>query len=433
MNNPLDWSITHGVIPVLILATGLIALLGLAVSASTHWWSRRFPCAVLLTAAVAVLIQYTIDDWWQPFPDGLPYKVTFWIGLGILGLMLTVFRIPALRWRGRFGAVGATALVLLMSSSQVNRHFDQYPTTRVLLAPWISDTPGLSSNKAASLIAVPPGRVLAETWKRPADLPAKGTISTAPLPGVKSGYHARDAYVYLPPAYQANPRPLLPVLVMLTGQPGGPSDWVNSGSLGDIMDSFAAAHQGLAPIVVVADPTGTEWGNSLCMNSKVSQAQTYLAQDVPDWVHTHLQAATGRTAWTIGGLSFGGTCSLQLALNAPQVYGSFLDISGQDEPTLGSHAKTVDQAFGGDEAAFDAVDPMHLLAKKAWPDTAGTFVVGQNDGEFGPQQEKVHAAAVKAGMKTVFTKVPGGHDWTVFRAGLSGQLPWLAQQTGLIR
>ncbi|WP_441245885.1 alpha/beta hydrolase [Kitasatospora sp. McL0602] len=429
--NPIDWSLTHGVIPYAILAIGCAALLALAVSGTRHWWSRRLPCAVVIAAALATLIQIAVDDWWQVLPDGLPYEVTGWLGVGILGLCLAAFRMPTLRWRGRAGAVVAAALVVLMSASQINREFDQYPTLRVLLAPWIGKTEKLTTGRVSSVVTAPPGRPLSEVWHRPANLPAKGTISTAPVPGVKSGFNARDAYVYLPPAYQADPRPLLPVLVLMAGQPGSPADWVNSGGLQDQMDAFAAKHDGLAPIVVVADQTGSTWGNSLCMDSRIAKAQTYLAQDVPDWVHTHLQTATGRTSWAIGGLSLGGTCSLQLGVNAPQVYGSFLDISGQEEPTLGSHDKTVQEAFGGDEAAFDAVDPLHVMARQRFPDTAASFVVGASDGEYGPQQAKVYAAAVKAGMKAKAGTVPGGHDWNTFRAGLGDNIPWLAQQTGL--
>ncbi|MER5636325.1 alpha/beta hydrolase-fold protein [Kitasatospora sp. NPDC002227] len=431
--NPLDWSLTEGVIPTLVLVLGFAALLALAVSRSPRWWLVRLPLALLLTAVLTTLLQFTVDDWWQPWPDGLPHKVTFWIGLGILGLVLAAFRLRRQSWRRRGTTLLCAALVLLMSASQVNRFYDQYPTLRVLLAPWLEKTGKLSTGRASAVVTTPPGKVLAEVWKKPANLPAKGTVSTSPIPGVKSGFQARDAYVYLPPAYQADPRPLLPVLVLMAGQPGSPADWINSGSLPEQLDAFAAAHQGLAPIVVVADQTGSIWGNSLCMNSKIAQAQTYLAQDVPDWITANLQAATGRTARSIGGLSLGGTCSLQLAVNAPQVYGSFLDISGQEEPTLGSHGETVQAAFGGDEAAFDAVDPLHVMARQRFPDTAAAFVVGASDGEYKPQAEKVYAAAVKAGMKAKFMTVPGGHDWNTFRAGLGDNLTWLAQQTGIIR
>ncbi|MFJ8044920.1 alpha/beta hydrolase [Kitasatospora sp. NPDC096147] len=430
--NPLDWRITAGVIPYLVLAVGCAALLGLAVARGRGWWTRRFPCAVVLAAALSVLLKYAVDDWWQPLPDGLPRPTLYWISVAILGVCLAAFRMPPLRWRGRALAALAAALVVLMSSSQINREFDQYPTLRVLLAPWLEKTDALPAGRVRT-VEVPPGKVLSEVWQAPPGLPAKGTVSTAPLPGVKSGFKARDAYVYLPPAYQADPRPLLPVLVLMAGQPGSPADWVNSGGMPELMDEFAAGHQGLAPIVVVVDQIGSQWGNSLCMNSRIAQAQTYLAEDVPDWIRTHLQTATGRTATSIGGLSLGGTCALQLGVNAPQVYGSFLDISGQQEPTLGSREKTVDEAFGGDEAAFLAVDPVHVMARQKFPDTAATFVVGASDGEYGPQQKVVHQAAVAAGMKARALTVPGGHDWGTFRAGLGTNVPWLAQTTGLIR
>src|SRR5262249_22817598 len=112
---------------------------------------------------------------------------------------------------------------------------------------------------------------------------------------------------------------------------------------------------------------------------------------------------------------------------------SFLDISGQDEPTLGTHDQTVKQAFGGDEAKFDAVDPMHVMSRTRFSDTAGLFVVGAGDGEFGPQQKRMYAAATAAGMHTEFQTVPGGHDWGTFHQGLVIGVPWLAKQEGLIR
>ncbi|WP_035795368.1 alpha/beta hydrolase [Kitasatospora mediocidica] len=433
VRSPLDWSLTEGVIPVLIVLVGLGALAGLVVSRDPHWWTRWLPCAVVLTGVGTLLLHWWIDDWWQPFAEPLPRKVWFWIGVGLLGVLLAAFRIPALGWRGRGAAVLAAVLVLVMAGNQVNRHFDQYPTLRVLFAPWLQKTTALPAGTAAGTVTAPPGGTLYDVWRPPAGLPAKGTVSTSPIPGLISGFNPRAAYVYLPPAYHANPRPLLPVLILMAGQPGSPLDWVTSGNMPDAMDAFAAAHHGLAPIVVVADPIGSDFNNTLCMNSKIAQAQTYLAEDVPNWVHAHLQTAAGRAHWSIGGLSLGGTCALQLAVNAPQVYGSFLDISGQSEPTLGSHSKTVDTAFGGDEAAFDAVDPLHVMARQRFPDTAASFVVGSGDGEFGPQQATVYQAALKAGMKAIAGTLPGGHDWTVFRVALAQNIPWLAQQTGIIR
>ncbi|MFF1953684.1 alpha/beta hydrolase [Kitasatospora herbaricolor] len=431
--NPLDWPLTHGPIAYAVLAAGWGALLMLAVARGRRWGLRLLPCAVALAVALTLLIDVAVDDWWQPFPEGLPDEVTVWIGAAVLGLSLAGFRLrPLPWWPGRALVALAAGLAVLMASSQVNRLFDQYPTARVLLAPWISDTGTLDTTQADRTIGAPPGKALADVWSPPADLPAKGTMAGVRIPGPRSAFRTRPGFVYLPPAYQATPRPLLPVLVLLPGQPGAPEDWINSGGLQDMMDTFASAHRGLAPIVVVADPTGSPWVNQLCMDSRLAKAQTYLAHDVPAWVRDTLQTATGRQSWAVAGLSFGGTCSLQLALNAPEVYGSFINISGQQEPTLGSHGKSVKEAFGGDESAFDAVDPMHVMARKKFPDTAGIFVVGSNDQEFRPQQEKVYAAAVRADVAVQLQVKPGWHDWTVFRAAISDNLQWLAKRTGLI-
>ncbi|WP_099896980.1 alpha/beta hydrolase family protein [Streptomyces sp. TLI_171] len=428
--NPLDWSLLHGAVPVLLLVAGWVSLLGLAVSGTPRWWTRRVPLAVLVAAALTALIVVAVDHWWHPFPEDLPNDVVRWIAIALLGLCLAAVRLPVLRRRGRVLAPVAAALVVSMAASEVNRHYQEYPTLRAMLAP---RTDALPTGRTANTVAVPPGRTLSEVWRPPSGLPAKGTLSSVAVPGTTSGFRARDGYVYLPPAYRADPRPLLPVVVLMAGQPGSPADWVNSGGVQQVLDDFAAAHGGLAPVVVMVDPLGSELGNTLCMDSSLGKVQTYLAQDVPDWVRAHLQTATDRRARSIGGISFGGTCSLQLAVNAPQVYGSFADLSGQSEPTLGSHDETVKEAFGGDESAFDAVDPAHLMARRTFPDTAGLFMVGSADGEFEPQQRQMYAAATAAGMHTEFRTVPGGHNWSTFHAEITVAVPWLARQQGLIR
>ncbi|PSJ27799.1 esterase [Streptosporangium nondiastaticum] len=432
---PLDWSLVSGWIPVALLAVGLCALAALLFSRRRTWWTRWAPAAVLLAAAATWLLRTAVDDWWQPFPDPLPTGVVVWAGIAVLGVCLAAFRIPLLRPRHWAGAVLAGLLVVLLGASEINRHFDQYPTARSALNSWLTKTTSITEATGSTepVLRVPAGKTVADVWRPPAGMAEHGTLSKSSVPGVRSGFHARSAYVYLPPAYRATPRPLLPVVVLMAGQPGSPDDWINSGRLVDMMNAFAGEHRGLAPVVVVVDPLGSQFANTLCLDSRLGNVQTYLATDVPDWIRSHLQVAPARTSWVISGISFGGTCSIQLGVNAPQVYGVVNDISGQEAPTLGSRQKTVDKAFGGDAAAFTAVNPLDVMARQRFPGTKAAFVAGSSDSTYGPQQRKVYDAAVKAGMRAEWVLLPGGHSWQVWRPGLEKQLPWISRETGLTR
>uniref|UniRef100_UPI001C68A414 alpha/beta hydrolase n=1 Tax=Pseudonocardia pini TaxID=2758030 RepID=UPI001C68A414 len=219
--------------------------------------------------------------------------------------------------------------------------------------------------------------------------------------------------------------------VLIGGQPGDVADWLEAGELAWIMDGFARGHGGLAPIVVVPDATGSTFADPLCLDSRLGNVQTYLAEDVPAWVSAHLQADPDRRA--VGGFSYGGTCALQLAVNRPAVYPTFLDLSGQAEPSLGTRAQTVAAAFGDrpdPEAAFRAVAPLDRLPQVTG--IAGRLVVGKDDEEYGPQARQVLDAARAAGLDVTLTTVDGTHSWSVAKDGLTAELPWLAVRTGLL-
>lgn len=286
------------------------------------------------------------------------------------------------------------------------------------------------------VVSAPPGVALQDVWHAPAEMPRVGTVAEVDIPGTASGFVNRPGWIYLPPAYLVTPRPALPVLVLLPGQPGGPGDWLDGGELARRMDRFAADHGGLAPVVVMPDDLGAEDGNPLCLDSRRGNAATYLTVDVPDWIRRTLQVDQDTARWAIGGLSHGGTCSLQMALQDPQLFPTFLDISGQDEPSLGDRAQTVAAAFGtGPDAAadFTAVNPLDELRTTRYPQTAGRLVAGSDDTEFGPQARTVIAALQAAKVPATLTVLPGGHTWDVWGPGLDLELPWLASRMGITR
>ncbi|MGW0045157.1 alpha/beta hydrolase [Rhodococcus sp. NPDC003348] len=426
ISGPLPW-----VVAALAIAGALWLLLGPAGN-TRRYRLRVLPVCATIAFALTALGWVVVEKWWRPFPDPVELRVYVWIGCGLLAIVLAGVRLVTDRrlTRAVTSVLGALAVVAV-AAVQVNLVFDAYPTVR--------DALGLPAANAIAFADVPPpvadpvvGTPVDAKWTEPVDLPSAGRVVTVPIPGTVSGFSARDAEIYLPPAYFADPRPQLPVLVLLAGQPGSPGDWFAGGRLTQTMDAFAAQHQGLAPIVVVADGTGSTLANPLCLDSKLGNVATYLATDVPAWVKANLQVDPDPRAWAIGGLSYGGTCALQMATNHPEAYPTFLDLSGQLEPTLGDRQRTVEAAFGGDQAAFTAVNPMDLMATRTYPGSAGVFVVGSDDHDFSPGVHTLYAAAGKAGMDVQLRELPGGHSFAVWSAGLADNLDWLSRRVGLI-
>ena len=420
-----------------ILAVAVFAGLAVLVLVrrDRRWWTRRVPLAAALATALLVLIVVYLDVT-KPWPDPLQPNVMAWIGCGLLAVVLLPLGWRGRRWWVRGAAAAATLFVVLGAADGVNADFEEFPTVGAALQLPPPDQVaagsvlGHGSDAAASDPLV--GRALAATWHAPPHLPGHGEVFQTPIPGALSGFQARDAWIYLPSAYLTRDRPRLPVLELIGGQPGSPRNWLDGGRLAQRMDRWAAAHHGLAPVVVMPDALGSTFANPLCLNSRLGQDDTYLSRDVPDWVTTHLHVETDHAFWAVGGESFGGTCALQLAVAHPALFPTLFDDQGQEAPTLGGRARTIDAAFGGDAAAFDAVTPLHELAVHRFSRSAGIFVAGAQDTLYRPQAAVVVAAARRSGMTVIAQIRPGGHGWAVGGEAFSADLPWLCTRMGLL-
>ncbi|WAC56451.1 alpha/beta hydrolase [Gordonia sp. SL306] len=425
-----ELSIVDGWVPLGVLVLGLFGFGWLIIYPRVRYLLIVVPAAVVVTVLATVVAQYLVEKVWRPFPEPISTSVYAWGGVALLGSILLVARFVV--GRGviqKVTTVIAGVLAITLGLAHINMSYDAYPTVDALLGDVGAEEVSLAEVGEADATVVPIGR-----WHNPAEMSDEGRILTATIPGTRSGFEARPAEIYLPPAVFTSPTPRLPVVVLMAGQPGAPDDWFLGGQLGTTMNAFARSHDGLSPIVVVADATGTELGNPLCMDSKLGNAARYLTVDVAAWVRQNLSAAdTDRRHWAAAGLSYGGTCALQLATNHPGLYPTFLDISGQLEPTLGDRQRTIDVAFGGDAAAFRAVNPMDLMATRRYPDSAGAFVVGSEDVEYRAGLRTTYRAARRAGMDAHYSEVPGGHTFAVWSAGFRQQLPWLAERLGIPR
>ncbi|PPH14859.1 MULTISPECIES: esterase family protein [unclassified Rathayibacter] len=438
MTSLLDLSLVSGplVVAVYVLAIGaLLLLLAAHVRAPRRGRSRRggIAVAVLLLGLIGGAALAALVDG----PDG-PFGVDFTpvtrvaIGLGIggLGVALVVLghAIARRRARGVLASLAAGVLVVAAAAMTVNIDFGQYPTVRSAL--------GISAYSDSSVpvaAADGPHSDLA-TWTAPAGMPAVGSVSTVAIPATASGFPARDAVVYLPPAALTATPPLLPVMIMLSGQPGSPSDPLSTEKFQQTLDAYAAAHAGLAPIVVSPDQLGDPDRNPMCVDSPLGKSATYLTVDVPNWIRANLPVLGDAQHWAIGGLSQGGTCSIQLGAGHRSLFGNIVDASGELAPTLGSEAATVAQGFGGDQAAYEAAKPVNVLAANApYTGTVAIFGVGAEDTSFLPGAKTVYAAAVAAGMSATYLEVPdSAHDVTAWSATFDKGLEILADRWKLV-
>ncbi|MGW5381007.1 alpha/beta hydrolase [Nocardia sp. NPDC003963] len=430
----LDLRVTETGAVFVFVAVTAVGLATLATRLRRSWLLVGLATVAVAAVVSVVLAAVLVEKVWQPFPDRLPGVVYVWSGVAVLAVALIVGRF-VVRRRDRSrplvaaGLLGVAAVVVLCAAGGINAVYEAYPTMRTVLG--ISDYRTVPFDDS---LARPPGAGAGPplaSWTPPTDLPASGAVTETAIPGAASGFSARAARIYLPPAYFATPRPDLPVLVLLAGEPGGTQDWLVGGRLTRTMDAYAAGHRGLSPIVVLADGTGGQFRNPLCVDSRLGNAATYLSVDVPQWVRTHLQVDPDPRAWAVGGLSAGGTCAVQLATTRPGTYPTFLDMSGQAEPFLGDRDTTIREIFGGDAQAFARNDPTELLARNRYPDSAGAFVVGLQDTENREAVERLAAAARAAGMDVHLTEVPGRHNFTVWSVGLEKELPWLGHRLGL--
>lgn len=272
----------------------------------------------------------------------------------------------------------------------------------------------------------------------PRDRRDSGVLTTVHLDNRHSGFAARDARVYLPPAYFARPRPELPVVVAIAGVLGSPSQWFDEGLAGEALDAFAAEHGGRAPVVVAVDANGETFRDTLCVDSPGAgpKVATYLTRDVPASVTALFDVARDPAKWAIAGLSRGGSCAVQNSVAHPGAYPTFLAMSPQKRIVDDGMEETVRTFFGGDRAAYDAVDPLTVLEKHVRegapaPGVHGRFIAGLDDEEDRDAARALADAANRAGLPTSYSELPGGHTWKVWSAGFRDSLPWLSARLGL--
>lgn len=426
--------LTTGPLPVVAVATGVVALAWLLARRPVTRWLPRSLAAGALGTGVGYLAGWILGDVLDVFGVTPSLGSRTWFALALGAVAVAVLRlVTAPRRRGpreaasvtrtgrplRWVAAICVPLFVLVGAVGVNADTGEYPTLAAVVGkgyPAI-ELPAVAGG-AGHTAAVAPSAV--------------GRVGSVTIPATTSGFDARSAVVYLPPVALVRHPPKLPVLVMMSGQPGGPDQVFRSGRLVSLLDAYARAHHGYAPIVVSPDQLGAPDHNPMCVDSPLGNSAGYITTDVTAWIGTHLNVLPGRESWAVGGFSQGGTCAIQFGAGHPDLYGNILDIAGEVAPANGSLRATVDRGFGGSDAAYRAATPAALLAAHApYSQTVGVFVAGSLDSRFGPGLATVAAAAQRAGIDAHTLVSPGtAHDWYTVAYGFRHALDTFGERWG---
>ncbi|WP_241245827.1 alpha/beta hydrolase-fold protein [Microbacterium sp. 4R-513] len=249
-------------------------------------------------------------------------------------------------------------------------------------------------------------------------MPTQGKVGTQVIPTAQSGFDARPAGLYLPPAALTKDAPDLPLVIMMMGFPGDP----DPSYIASVLDGYAAKNNGLAPIVIVADQIGASGNDPACADSAAyGKAETYITKDVVDWARQNLPIIDDPRWWVIAGYSNGGGCAIKYGTSFPDMWKNIIDVSGEPFPGSEDPDAVTKTVYGGDQAAFEASKPVNIMKAHpgAYDGMTAVFTAGADDPTYVQAAQTVSDAAKAAGMAVTYETIPGaGHVGPALPGGL---------------
>jgi S-formylglutathione hydrolase FrmB len=373
-------------------------------------------------------------------------KLWVWTGIFAASVALAALGFRGAQWWRRVMSVVAIPLTLLCALLMLNNWVGYYQTVQ---RAWGDLTSGpLPDQTDVSALSA-----LRNTH------PDTGKLVPVDIPSGASGFKHRREYVYLPPAWfgGATP-PALPALMMIAGEFSNPTNWMRTGNAIGVVDEYAKAHEGNAPVLVFVDSSGSFNNDTECVNGPRGNSADHLIDDVRPWVVSQFGVSPQPSEWGVVGWSMGGTCAIDLTVMHPDLFSTFDDIGGDRGPNSGTKDQTIRRLYGGDAAAWAAFDPRTVMAKHGpYTGVAGYFDDSQEPADdktknlpnrpdqhqapvgFGGHDDAdvfrekgalpdLCQAAVAVGIECDLRVYPGYHTWQFAATAFANALPWLAQR-----
>jgi len=239
-------------------------------------------------------------------------------------------------------------------------------------------------------------------------------VQSFSLPSPALGGYPDQVQVVLPPGYSAHPAQRYPVLYLLHGFPGLPSNFVNIGQVASFEATLVATGQ-MKPMILVM-PTGTrsyltvtEWANGI---SGASAWETFVARDLVHAIDARYRTIQAGAARGIGGLSEGGYGALNIGLHHP---GEFALLESWSGYMVADHRRSV---FGNNPSLINYNSPaLWVRSVSSALRASGTylwFYSGSSD-PLAWQNRAFAAELASLGIAHHFYTAPGSHTWGLWR------------------
>jgi enterochelin esterase-like enzyme len=242
-----------------------------------------------------------------------------------------------------------------------------------------------------------------------------GTLESYFIRSAALGDQGLRTYVYLPPGYWSEPGARYPVLYLLHGFPGGPSQFAAVGDVAVISDVLLAESR-IRPMILVMPSGSTSffvdnaWANGLRPRSAW---ESFVVDDVVRSVDARFRTVRRGSDRGIGGLSEGGYGALNIAFHH---LGEFDLIEGWSAYFMADRHPPL---FGRSVPLFEYNSPAVEVTKVATGLRANHAYIWLYSGSKDPtrfRSRQFSAQLSALGVAHKYSEPGGRHNWKLWRS-----------------